>query len=277
MTFADNNHFIIGCLGDDGALLASDVVEEEEDVELDGLDMSEHTKSLVRRSMKKKANTGSVLYFYRYETFGLAKDKDWYITLPDAEKAVICASGRGWSAIATENRYLRLFTNGGVQSNVIWLRGEAVTMVGRGRFLAVVFHENSPLPDKTQQLGYLLMDVISDQILSIGSLSAISKGCHLSWIGFSDEYSLFALDSKGILSMLGIHGGSRVWSWSPMLDCNKMKKMKKDVYWPISILKAQLVCTLLKGGQEFPDPSRMLITTSLGLHMPLGSSVFPKR
>jgi len=296
VTFADNNNFILGSLGDDGAILVTNIIGDQydndsdmdDDVDndhLDGLNMSEHTKSIVRRSTKKKSNhhqtnfNGSVLYFYRFETFGLAKDKDWYITLPDAEKAVTCASGKGWSAVATNNRYLRMYTNGGVQSSVLWLKGDPVTMTGRGRFLAVVYHEQCPLQDKTQQLGCMLIDVISDQTLSIGSLSALSIGCSLSWIGFSEEFSLFAMDTKGILSMLGIHaGGAPAWSWSPMLDCNKLKKSKKDEFWPISVLKAQLVCALVKGegGQDYPDPSRMLITTTLGLRIPLATSVFPK-
>ena len=54
----------------------------------------------------------------------------------------------------TSRRLLRFFSVGGNQGQVVWLKGEPVTMVGRGRFVAVVYHDSDPLADGTQQLAY---------------------------------------------------------------------------------------------------------------------------
>ena len=51
-----------------------------------------------------------------------------------------------------------------------------MTMAGRGRLLAVAYHESAPLPDMTQQLGYMLMDGMDGTVISSGSLTAVGCG-----------------------------------------------------------------------------------------------------
>jgi chromosome transmission fidelity protein 4 len=115
ITFKDNSNFIIGSLGEDGAIFASDLKSDEDDDEddddleaLDGLNMSERTKQAVRRDRKnreaKKDNsdpTGSTIYFHRFETFSSIAQKDWVVTLPDGELALGAATGEGWAAVMT--------------------------------------------------------------------------------------------------------------------------------------------------------------------------------
>ena len=106
VTFANNNNFVLGTLGDDGAIFVTDTIRYQHDNDwdmendddddsngdqIDSLNMSEHTKILVRRSTKRKNNhhahqtnfDTSSLCFYSFETFGLVKDKDWHTTLPE--------------------------------------------------------------------------------------------------------------------------------------------------------------------------------------------------
>lgn len=116
ISFTDNMDFLLGSIGEDGAIFASDVTDdtyhEGDDDDLgkivDGLHMSERTKALVRRSHNKRMNkhdgkkpTGSNVYFHRFETFGPIRDKDWLLTLPDGERATGCACGKGWAAVVT--------------------------------------------------------------------------------------------------------------------------------------------------------------------------------
>jgi chromosome transmission fidelity protein 4 len=233
--------FILGSIGEDGAIFASDVKDddahEEDDDDVgklvDGLHMSERTKALMRCSHNKRMNkndgkkpTGSNAYFHQFETFGPMHDKDWLLTLPDGKCATSCTYGEGWAAVITRyiclpsfylhgalinshshsrrsRRFLRFFSSRGNQSQeVIWLKGEPVTIVGRGRFLAVVYHESNPLPDGTQKLGYTLFDAVSASAITSGSVSSISAGSQLKWAGFSNDCSLVVMDSVGMLSML---------------------------------------------------------------------------
>ena len=72
--------------------------------------LSATTKAALKRSQKARMrmskgggikSTGSTVYFHRYETFGALRDKDWYLTLPDGERALGCACGEGWAAVMT--------------------------------------------------------------------------------------------------------------------------------------------------------------------------------
>ena len=319
MSFTDNMDFILGSLGEDGAIFASDVTDDsyqEGDGDdlgkiVDGLHMSETTKALLRRSHNKRMDkhdgrkpTGSNVYFHRFETFGPMRDKDWLLTLPDGERATGCACGEGWAAVVTRyvclpsvflhrsfisclsrsplsRRFLRFFSSGGNQTQVIWLKGEPVTIVGRGRFLAVVYHESNPLPDGTQKLGYTLFDAVSCSAITSGSVSSISAGSQLEWAGFSNDCSLIVMDSDGMLSMLvgmtlNDDPVKYSWEWSPMLDTVGLRKSSDDKFWPITVQDGKLVCVPLKGGNEHPDASRRPVTSTLPFRMPLARGTVDK-
>lgn len=119
ITFTDNLGFILGSLGEDGAIFATDVADDDNDEEDDILGdsylrgLSKKTKEAVKRDQRTKKNlakpTGSTLYFNRFETFGNVRDKDWVLTLPSGERVVGCACGEGWAAAIT--RYVHAKNN----------------------------------------------------------------------------------------------------------------------------------------------------------------------
>ena len=292
VSFTDNMHFVLGSLGEDGGIFASDLADDvsNDDVDqlVDDLNMSERTKAAVRRSHRRRMkkdkdnwkSSGSSIYFHRFETFGSLRDKDWYFSLPDGERAIGCASGEGWAAIVTSRRFLRVFTSGGNQGPILWLKGEPVAVVGRSRFLAVIYHESLPYPDGTQKMGFTLYDAISCRVITSGSLSCISARSSLSWAGFSNDCSLLVMDSDGMLSMLigmefpnankGIPGNATgyTWDWSPILDTIGLRKSVDDSFWPVTSQDGKLVCVPLKGGVNHPDAGRRPVTTTLSLRMP---------
>lgn len=115
ISFTDNMGFILGSLGDDGGIFATDLAHDEDDdidendEDLAGLSLSEQTKAILKKSQKQrmrkgsatKRPTGSSIYFHRFETFGSLREKDWYLTLPDGERVLGCACGEGWAAVTT--------------------------------------------------------------------------------------------------------------------------------------------------------------------------------
>lgn len=279
VSFSDNMNFILGSMGEVGAIFATDLQldDDEENGSLDGLDdlnMSEATKRAVRQSQKKGGNkaTGSSIFFYRFETIGSLREKDWYLSLPVGERVWGAATGTGWAAVATSRKFLRFFTAGGNQGQIVWLKGDPVTMAGRGRFLAVFYHETTPLADGTQQLAYMLWDACSNEVITEGAVSCLSKGASLTWVGFSNDFSLMAMDSDGTLSML-VQAGSVKWEWAPVLDTIGLRKSIDDQFWPITVFDGKLVCVPLKGGNTFPDAARKPVTSTLGLRLPLAASV----
>ncbi|KAL3926390.1 MAG: hypothetical protein SGBAC_013494, partial [Bacillariaceae sp.] len=110
VSFTDNIGFIVGSLGQDGAIFASDLQDDDDDYmddrNLGGLQMSENTIQAVKRSQRKRSKrnarpTGSSIFFYRFETLGALRDKDWFLNLPTGERVVGCACGFGWAAVVT--------------------------------------------------------------------------------------------------------------------------------------------------------------------------------
>lgn len=277
ITFTDTIGFILGSLGEEGAILASDVPDADDDEDndlgevVDGLNISETTKAALKKNRKKDSTTnGSTIYFRRFETFASNRDKDWYLTLPAGERVLGCAAGEGWAAVATHRRFVRLFTSGGNQGQVFWIEGDPVTMVGRSRFLAVIYHQSAPLLDGTQKMGYTLYDALVGRVVTKGSLSCLSSRSTLQWVGFSKENCLMAMDSDGMLSMLVSSAEvASHWEWMPVLDTMAIRKSTEDLHWPIHVSDGKLVCVPLKGGKKYPDVARRPVTTTVGLRLPL--------
>lgn len=297
ISFTDNMGFILGSLGDDGAIFATDLANEHDldnvDDVMDGLSLSAQTKAALRKSQKQRMRKGSAagrnplgssIYFHRFNTFASLRDKDWYLTLPDGERVLGCACGEGWAAAVTSRKFLRLFSSGGCQGQVLWLPGNPVTVVGRGRFLAVFYHESMPLQDGTQKLGCMLYDAVASRTIAKGPVCCITAGSSLSWAGFSNDFSLMAMDSDGMLSMLQAtslpsdDGGGEPasWEWSPLLDTVGLRKSSEDSFWPITVFDGKLVCIPLKGGIKYPDATRRPITATIGMKMPLARSTLAK-
>ena len=290
-----NDHFILGSLGDDGAIFATDLKSDDDDLDDDedmtgGLSGLVRTKAALKKSQKQRARNdsagGSKIFFHRYEAFTKMKDKDWHFTLPDGERVLGCASGLGWAAAVTSRKFLRLFTTGGAQEQMIWLPGDPVTVVGSNRFLAVFYHESMPLQDGTQKLGCMLYDAVSNRTITKGPVSCISAGSSLSWAGFSDDCSLVAMDSDGMISMLIatsiMENGANdcadslvqpaSWEWAPMLDTIGLRKSSDDSFWPVAVYNGKLVCVPLKGGIQYPDAARQPVTSALDFKMPFAKS-----
>lgn len=106
MRFTDTVGFILGSLGEDGGIFCTDIAHVDEDDDHSNQDVSEVvagfrmdvTKATLK---KKKSGAGSTIYFNRFESIGSLREKDWYMTLPDGERAVGCATGEGWAAVIT--------------------------------------------------------------------------------------------------------------------------------------------------------------------------------
>ncbi|KAL7536855.1 hypothetical protein ACHAXR_009745 [Thalassiosira sp. AJA248-18] len=307
VTLTDYLGFIVGTVGEEGGLFASDVQEEEEeeesdddDYDLDGLGvMSAAARRAVQQEKKKRKKElkekseggggggakGSRIHFQRFETFGRTADKNWRVDLPDGERVLGCATGGGWAAVITSRRFLRLFTISGIQGPVIWIPGEPVTVVGRDRFIAVFYHRSiAPMQDGTQLLGYSIIDGLTGATVASGDVSALSPASELSWAGFSDKCALSVMDSDGVLSMLSRHptansngpsggSGSNNGNWMPMLDTVGLKKSSSDSFWPVEVHGGKLVCIPLRGGRDHPDAARRPVTTTLGLRMPMATGL----
>jgi hypothetical protein len=80
-------------------------------------------------------------------------NKEWSADLPEGEEALAIAAGKGWVAVATDTRNLRLFTVAGTQREVISLPGPVVCIVGHRNRLLVICHNGM---GKSRDVGNLM-------------------------------------------------------------------------------------------------------------------------
>jgi WD40 repeat protein len=74
-TFSDTYGFEIGSLSEEGGIFAT---------------------------YPEDSDTGSRIYYFRFETIGLQNKKDWTMILPNGEGVLGCACGEGWAAVVTK-------------------------------------------------------------------------------------------------------------------------------------------------------------------------------
>ncbi|KAG2171322.1 hypothetical protein INT43_002944, partial [Umbelopsis isabellina] len=91
-----------------------------------------------------------------------------------------------------------------------------------------------------------------------------SPGSTVKWIGFSEtSASLPAVyDSKGVLSVLFKQRRPDQATWVPIFDGAKAAKDRglDEKYWPVGLLRDQLMCLVLKGKIEYPYFPRPIIS-----------------
>ncbi len=154
-----------------------------------------------------------------------------------------------------------------------------MTIVGRDRFMAVIYHRSmSPMQDGTQLLGYSIIDGVNGTSIATGDVSALSPGASLTWAGFTESCALTVMDSDGMLSLLARPNNelSSIGNWVPFLDTVGLKKSISDNFWPVEVNGGRLVCVLLRGGKQHPDASRKPVTTTLKLRMPMATCLSMK-
>jgi hypothetical protein len=191
--------FILGSLGEEGALFASASLADRED-DIEAVEPSR--------------------LFYRPLTTYSSKNQ-WLFTLPKGESALCVAVGNRWSAVATTKQFVRIFTGryrlfrpaihlpselimrlmcSGIQDDIFALPGPIVTLVGRGTLLAVFYHSCSP-SKQNQTITYQVLDISRKLQISSGQLS-ITPNSILTWAGFNETGMLFTMDSEGLVSGL---------------------------------------------------------------------------
>lgn len=90
------------------------------------------------------------------------------------------AVGSSFVAVATNKRFLRVFTIGGVQRHVFSLPGPVVCMSGRDCQLMVVYHLDNPIPGE-QAVAVKFLD-LRENIVTEERVT-LSEKSTLSWVG----------------------------------------------------------------------------------------------
>ncbi|KAJ3091672.1 hypothetical protein HK102_013860 [Quaeritorhiza haematococci] len=233
--FTDHYNYSLACLGEHGALFACE---------------STH-------------NSPSTIHFRPFDTW--ASKNDWLIQLNPGENAKAVALTSRGAVVATDQRFLRFFSHGGVQNGIRCLSGPIVAMTAWGDLLMVVQHGGGTYHGE-QNLIYMLIDLEQKQTIRSEGLP-ISPGSVLEWIGFSENGMPLNFDSSGALRILLRHDD---YQWIPIFDSRQARGAKQEHYWPVGLANNSFMCVVCKGGDKHPLMPASLIT-ELPLQVPFAS------
>lgn len=174
---------------------------------------------------------------------------EWNAIMPKGEDILAVCLGQGWLFVATDQRLVRIFTIGGLQKRIFRLPGPVVAMAAHMDNLFVVYHSGFGVAGD-QCLSYRLLNLASKKNLCSDRLPLGAKAT-LAWIGFSDEGSVFAVDSNGVVQVLSLVFCD---TWSVVANLRDHCKGKSDNYWVIGIREnpQQLRAILCKGAKYPP-------------------------
>lgn len=125
--------------------------------------------------------------------------KDWHFKLDQGEYVDLIAQGTDWCACLTDQCNLRIFTQTGVQKQVLYQNSNVITMTGYENLLAIVYHGGLPIFGQ-QNICCKIIDC-QDQFKCVyDGQFPVSNGSQLKWVGFSEEGMLSSLDDNGVLT-----------------------------------------------------------------------------
>ncbi|KAG5522671.1 hypothetical protein RHGRI_034720 [Rhododendron griersonianum] len=195
-----------------------------------------------------------------------ANNSEWSMRFEDEEVKVV-ALGTAWVAAVTSLNFLRIFTEGGLQRNVLSLDGPVVTAVGFGDELAVVTHASPSLPSNDQMLEFRVFNIRHGTQPIRGRLP-VTPGSYLTWFGFSEEGKICTFDSKGVLRVFTDQYGG---SWLPLFSSTKVRKPEEN-HWVVGLNAIKLFCVVCKSPDTFPQVIPKPVLNLMDLSFPLASS-----
>ena len=233
----DYNGYTMGFVGEAGCVLASPMKESESE---------------------------STLYFHPYESW--TNEGEWEITMPAGEDILSVASGSSWVAAVTSKRYLRIYSLGGAQRQIISLEGAPVSITGKDDCLAVVWHEAAPIGPAPgdQVLAYAMYNMRYSTQLARGRV-ALSSQSTLTYLGFSEDGMLLTNDSAGTVRVrTDAFGGS----WTPIFRSSAARATDGKHHWVVSASASTLYCIITKTSAG-PTTSPSPVVHHLPLSLPI--------
>lgn len=161
--------------------------------------------------------------------------REWEVELPHVELIEALAVGTGFIAVATDQRNLRLFTNGGMQSYIFTLPGQTLCMTAYERQLMLIYHNGAGhSDDQNLSMFVYYIDLFSNTVRQVhgGIPVSLSKRSPLSWAGFTDEGTPCTYDYSGMLRMYRHNLGR---TWVPVLDLRELTSSALDHYFVVGV------------------------------------------
>lgn len=143
--------------------------------------------------------------------------KEWQIEIAKDELIEALTLGNDFIAIATNRRFIRVFTIGGIQTQLFSIPGPVLCLASHENQLMIIYHNGSGIPDE-QNLSMLLLK-IDHKVSYVKQTTpnpfpiALSPKSKVYWAGFTDEGTPCVVDSDSVIRILKDFIGN---TWIPI-------------------------------------------------------------
>ena len=180
-------------------------------------------------------------------------NKEWTVDLPDDEFAESVALGGGFVAVATNKRFIRLFTIGGTQINMFSIPGSVVCISAQEGSLIVVYNAAPGTKYNPVLSAYILKISPKSATLPKQSLPnpvpvSLVPDTLLAWAGFTDEGTPCVVDTDGYVRLMRDAIGN---TWIPVVHLKEKLNSKTDNNFVIGLseINEQVRCIFCKGSR----------------------------
>ncbi|KAI9029607.1 WD40-repeat-containing domain protein [Phycomyces nitens] len=249
--FRDYDHHSIAALGRKGAVFGSKSYKAEKDDDDD--EDEDGDKKIASTVHYKPLDKG-------------ANRLEWSVPLPEGEEVETVAIN-DFSVVATTSAGLvRIFSLSGTQTHLFHLKN-VVSLVASSDMLMLMYSPHQST-NNIHHIEYRLMNTDTFETMQTGTLPLNPKKT-LAWAGFSESLQPAVGDSSGVVFILHQqrHAGQALWV--PVFDgpATAARRERTERYWPIGLLREELMCLILRGKNMFPYFPRPQVN-SVELMMP---------
>lgn len=195
---------------------------------------------------------------------GSGGSREWSMTMPNCEEILCVAASTKLVAVATDARFLRLFSAMGTQREIVSLPGPVLSLAAHGDRILVAYH-SSPASDD-QHISMMLIQTIGLSLRCRDVKVALTPNSKLTWIGYSDKGSPVTCDSNGMVRLFSMRSNL----WIPVCDTSLHTKGASDNHFIIEVSEAsQVVRAILCRGHSYPVTTPKPMVKEIEMQLPL--------
>lgn len=195
---------------------------------------------------------------------GSGGSREWSLSMPNCEEILCVAASTKLVAVATDARFLRIFSAMGTQREMISLPGPVVAIAAHDDRVVVAYHSSSATED--QHISMMLIQTIGLSLRCREFRVTLTPNSKLTWIGFSDKGSPVTSDTMGMIRMFSIRSNH----WIPVCDTSLHTKGASDSHFVIEISEStQIVRAIMCRGSSHPLTTPKPMVSELKMQMPV--------
>lgn len=195
---------------------------------------------------------------------GAGGSREWAMPMPGLEEILCVAASDKLVAVATDARFLRVFSAMGTQREILSIAGPVVALAAHGDRILVAYHSSPPVSDD-QQISMLLVQAIGMNLRCRDVKVALTPGAKLAWIGYTDRGSPVTCDSMGMVRIFSMRSNV----WTPICDTSEHTKGASNTFFIVEVKEStQKILAILCRGASYPFTTPRPMIQELEMQLP---------